>query len=78
MMSQAEIDAEPETFADVECVTETQLAIFVRVPRPDRVPQYLWIPKSVVHDDSEVFDAKNNARGKLVVKHWWAHREGLA
>ena len=35
-----------------------------------------WIPRSVIHDDSEVFDAFNNARGKLVVQRWFARREG--
>ena len=78
MMSQTDLDAEPETFADVECAAETPLAIFVRVPRVARVPIFVWVPKSVVHDDSEVYDAKDNARGKLVIKHWWAAREGLA
>jgi hypothetical protein len=76
-MNQSDHDAEPEVIADVHCVSETDLAIFVTIPR-GRVPQYVWIPKSVVHDDSEVYDAKDNARGKLVIKHWWAAREGLA
>lgn len=35
-----------------------------------------WIPKKAVHDDSEVWDAKNN-NGELVVKSWFAERKGL-
>jgi hypothetical protein len=35
-----------------------------------------WIPKSVVHDDSEVYDALNNARGELIVQRWFAIKEG--
>ena len=36
----------------------------------------IWIPRSVIHDDSEIFDAMNNATGVLVVKRWFARREG--
>lgn len=36
-----------------------------------------WIPESVVHDDSEVFKGCDGA-GDLVVKAWWAEKEGLA
>jgi hypothetical protein len=35
-----------------------------------------WIPKSVIHDDSECFSMKSGA-GKLVVARWWAEKEGL-
>ncbi len=35
-----------------------------------------WIPESVVHDDSEVFRGCEGA-GDLVVKSWWAEKEGL-
>ena len=38
-----------------------------------------WIPKSVIHSDSEVFakpDAGTGA-GKLVVHMWFAEQEGL-
>jgi hypothetical protein len=35
-----------------------------------------WVPNSVVHDDSEVYNAAN-AEGKLVVHMWWAQKEGL-
>lgn len=35
-----------------------------------------WIPSSVIHDDSEVFDRGHE--GELVVKQWWAEKEGLS
>lgn len=35
----------------------------------------LWVPKSVIHDDSEVF-MKDDV-GTLVVKTWWAEKVGL-
>lgn len=38
----------------------------------------VWIPRSVIHDDSEVFDSKDNATGEVVVKSWWAEKQGLS
>lgn len=35
-----------------------------------------WIPRSALHDDSEVFDAFNNARGNVVVEAWLARERG--
>lgn len=37
-----------------------------------------WIPKSQIHDDSEVFDGVNHDQGRLVVKRWLAEEKGLA
>lgn len=38
-----------------------------------------WIPKSQLHDDSEVFSCDDDeSEGELVVKRWWAEKEGLA
>lgn len=34
-----------------------------------------WVPKSVVHDDSEIW--KKGDTGKLVVKMWWAEKNVL-
>lgn len=71
-------DADPAIFPDAVCIAATDLAILVLWRLTGRtVPHSQWIPKSVVHDDSEVFDAHDNARGKLVVKQWWALNEGL-
>lgn len=36
-----------------------------------------WIPKSVIHDDSEVYDADENSEGEVVIQTWWAEKEGL-
>ena len=38
----------------------------------------VWIPKSVLDDDSEVYDEDKNSEGEVVVKTWWAEKEGLA
>jgi hypothetical protein len=51
---------------------ETDKALLVRLETGDEV----WVPKSVIHDDSEVFDTEN-AAGTLVVASWWAKNRGL-
>ena len=57
----------------VICVRETPKAILVLVDGDER-----WIPKSVIHDDSEVYTNKHpNNQGKLIVKMWWAVKEGI-
>lgn len=35
----------------------------------------LWVPFSVITDDSEVYDVGH--AGKLIVKGWWARQAGL-
>lgn len=57
---------------DAECTAETTAAIRVRA---GDLAQDIWIPKSVLHDDSEVYEA--NTEGELVVMRWWAKKEGL-
>lgn len=58
-------------FSDAECIAETDKAILVRLDGEEH-----WIPKSVVHDDSEVF--ANGDAGELVVMEWFAKKNGLA
>jgi hypothetical protein len=36
----------------------------------------VWVPKSVIHDDSEVYQGGDT--GTLMVKSWWAAKNGLA
>jgi hypothetical protein len=39
--------------------------------------EQLWVPKSVIHDDSEVWaDADDKREGELIVKQWWAEKNG--
>lgn len=35
----------------------------------------IWIPKSVIHDDSEVFDLGHE--GDVIVQHWYAEKKGF-
>jgi hypothetical protein len=55
-------------------VGETPKALRVELDGEER-----WIPKSQIHDDSEVYGAdEDNSEGELIVKRWWAEKEGLA
>jgi hypothetical protein len=45
-----------------------------------------WIPLSVIHDDSEIFELPTSVgehpvvseiEGELVVQSWWAEKEGI-
>lgn len=58
-------------FEGCEAVAETDLAICVEGIQDDDI----WIPKSQVHDDSEVY--KKGHEGTLVVMEWFAEKEGL-
>lgn len=63
-------DPEDVTLDDVECVRQTDKAIFVELEDGRQA----WIPQSVVTDDSEVYAAGH--KGKLVIKGWFAAKEG--
>jgi len=53
------------------CIRETDGAVLCEGPH---LKGEVWIPKSVLHDDSEVYDAGKNSTGTLVVKDWWAEK----
>ena len=54
---------------------QTEKAILFE-PEDTDVDQF-WVPKSVVHDDSEVWeDADDKREGELIVKQWWAEKNG--
>lgn len=54
------------------CVRETDKALLVHAEGEE-----LWIPKSQIHDDSEVFDGGDNSEGLLVIPEWLAEDKGL-
>lgn len=60
------------TLGTAKPLRETEKALLVM--REDL--SELWIPKSVIHDDSEVYSVKSGA-GELFVQEWWAEKEGL-
>lgn len=62
---------EPFIMGNGKCVRSTSKAVLVRIGDKE-----IWIPQSVVHDDSEVFKAGDE--GKVVVLTWWAEKNGHA
>lgn len=57
-------------FEDVHCDAESDKAIKVVIGQDE-----YWIPKSQIHDDSEVYT--KNTNGTLIVAEWWAEKSGL-
>jgi len=60
------------SFQKARGMRETPRALLVRF----RSGAEAWIPKSQIHDDSEVFDASEDL-GTLIVSQWFADKEGL-
>lgn len=61
---------DPVTIAGAVCVVQREQAIQVLIEGERH-----WIPQSVVHEDSEVW--QHGQTGKLIVHKWFARREGL-
>jgi len=58
---------------DVETVeAESEKAILVEIEG-----EKFWVPKSQIHDDSEVY-SKRSGGGTLIVTRWWAEQKELA
>jgi len=67
---------EPQPLGEAVCSRETPTAILVQLI--DDGEDTMWIPKSCLHDDSEVYgEYEDQNRGQLVVKMWWAEEKGL-
>ena len=56
---------------DCEIIKATDKALLVRIG--DEIEK--WIPQSQIDDDSEVW--KEGDKGDLVIKAWFAEKEGL-
>lgn len=59
------------TIEGARCENETAKAILVWT-----IGGSWWVPKSVVHDDSEVYKAGTD--GDLIVARWFAEKEGIS
>lgn len=59
-------------YNDATATRETDRALLVRLANGTDH----WIPKSQIHDDSEVY--QDGHVGCLVVKGWFAEKEGFA
>lgn len=62
---------ETEVFPACQGLRETERAVLVRLASGDEK----WIPKSVIHADSEVYNGETE--GQLIVKAWFVEKEGL-
>lgn len=56
----------------IDVVKETDAALCVELADRD---EEVWIPKSVVSDDSEVW--KEGDTGTMIIAEWFAEKEGL-
>lgn len=72
-MGERFLDSPEDTASfDVDVVeAESAKAILVEIEG-----EKVWVPKSVIHDDSEVYSKKSGA-GELLVLRWWAEKKGL-
>ena len=67
-----EYDDNAVAIEDVLCIKESEKALLVEINGVHRV----WVPKSQIHDDSEVFefDAAEGVGGRLIITKWLADR----
>lgn len=71
-----EDEADPFEAKDCYAERETDKALFVRFWNPESGEEVRdWIPKSQIHDDSEVYNATNARAGTLVVTNWIARKK---
>jgi len=56
---------------DAEIIHSSGAAVKVRAPI---FGEDTWIPYSQIDDDSEVF--REGDKGTLIIKDWWAEKEG--
>lgn len=61
---------DPHDAGYAKAIAETDKAILVVI-----LEDKFWIPKSVIHEDSEVFE--KGGEGHLVVMEWWAENGHL-
>lgn len=71
MARQNDVGNEAHTMGEGKCTRDTEKALLVKIDGKD-----VWIPKSVVHDDSEVYEVGHE--GEVIVRRWWAEKNGHA
>lgn len=77
--------SDPISLGKGRAVGETKNALLVRFQDSPKArlkgakvkaDDQLWIPQSVIHDDSEVY--ASGQVGNVVVETWWAEERGFA
>lgn len=66
------MDEEPFYFEVTKVLRETQKALLVESDELNETE--VWIPKSQIHDNSEVW--KSSQEGKMAVTQWLARKNG--
>jgi hypothetical protein len=61
-------------FEDSMAIRSTEMALLVRLGE-EYDSKEIWVPKSVIHDDSEIMDVGDE--GSLVLATWFVEKEGL-
>lgn len=57
---------------EANCIKERPSALLVDIDGDE-----YWIPKSQIHDNSEVYDADEHSEGTLVITEWIAKQKNL-
>lgn len=66
--------SEPCTLGDGKIIRETDKAVLACINDKE-----IWVPKSCIHDDSEAYSSvEGENEGTIVVKQWWAEKNGHA
>jgi hypothetical protein len=65
--------ADDVVLVEVEVLRESEKALLVR---PRDGDEDVWIPKTQIHEDSEVFSLKSSP-GTMMVTRWIAEQKGL-
>ena len=60
---------------DCTCERESAKACFIYIGDGPKAGQTVWIPKSQIDDDSEVY--REGDTGSLVISEWIAEEKGL-
>ena len=73
-----ELGNEGVCLGKAKIIRKSSKALLVQLEH-EKAPR--WLPKSVIHDDSELYfndDGDYSEEGTLIVKQWFAEKEGLA
>lgn len=58
---------------NVKAIKATEKALLCEIEGAEH-----WVPQSQITEDSDVYNARENNEGTLVVTHWWADKNGFA
>lgn len=67
-------EAPPESLGHGKVVKSSDKALQIELTD---LGETRWIPRSVIHANSDVYDDDSNKEGEVVVNQWWANQEGL-